>query len=157
MASDEHDRLVDIGERWLRKNGFPVTYTELRSQGSREEPDIVGFNSKSSIIIEVKVSRQDFIADKKKPERTSGGIGVYRFYMTPTGLLNVDEIPNGWGLLEVEKRKVHETVKPSGNLWPALDCPEHLKKDWEYFQHVPDYNCERSALYSIARRNYKNQ
>lgn len=152
MTSEEHNNLVTLGERWLRKNGFPVTYTEIRSQNSREEPDIIGFNSKSSIIIEVKVSRQDFFADKKKPERSEGGLGVYRFYMIPQGLLKPDKIPNGWGLLEVVKNKVHPTIKPSGNYWPSIDAPEELKGSWKDFQHIPDYESERSVLYSIARR-----
>jgi hypothetical protein len=33
-------------------------------------------------------------------------MGMYRFYMTPAGLIKQDDLPEGWGLLEVVGRSV---------------------------------------------------
>ena len=49
-------------------------------------------------MIESKVSRSDFKADAKKPERLFGGVGTYRFYITPLNMLLPEELPEGWGL-----------------------------------------------------------
>ena len=154
--SDAHKKLTQQGASWLRKNGFGVVATEVTCFGSREQPDVVGFRSQCSAMIEVKVSRSDFLADQKKPERSAGGIGVYRFYLCPEGLILPEELPPKWGLLYAKGRSVVAVVKPQGNLWPPLE-PEHTScKDylahWHQFQHVPDARAERSALYSIARR-----
>ncbi len=155
-TSEEHKSLTKQGASWLRKNGFGVVTTELTSFGSRERPDVVGFRSSCSAMIEVKVSRADFLADQKKPERFVGGIGVYRFYLCPEGLISPSELPDKWGLLYSNGRKVDAVVKPQGNAWPALepqhpDAEAHIE-EWRDFQHEPDAIAERSALYSIARR-----
>lgn len=155
-TSEEHHRLTKLGASWLRRNGFGVVTTELTSFGNRERPDVLGFRSSCSAMIEVKVSRADFLADQKKPERTCGGIGVYRFYLCPEGLIRPEELPAKWGLLYVSGRSVKAVRKATGNLWPALK-PQHpdaeaVMGDWRDFQHESDADAERSALYSIARR-----
>ena len=61
--SPEHDNLTLLGARWLKKQGFAVVATEISAVGSREQPDVVGFRSTCSAIIEAKVSRADFLAD----------------------------------------------------------------------------------------------
>jgi len=54
-----------MGAAWLRKNGFSVVETELTCFGCREQPDVLGFRSSCSAMVEVKISRSDFLADKK--------------------------------------------------------------------------------------------
>jgi len=155
LPSDEHNRLTDLGARWLKRNGFSVVATELVCFGSREQPDVIGFRSSCSAIIEVKVSRSDFFADQKKPERGSGGLGIYRFYLCPEGMISPDELPPRWGLLYAKGRSVDAVIKPLGNLWPSLTIhPKAVEfsKDWIAFQHTPDLSAERQALFSIARR-----
>ena len=155
-TSEDHRRLTKQGASWLRKNGFGVVTTELASFGNRERPDVVGFRSSCSAMIEVKVSRSDFLADQKKPERSAGGIGVYRFYLCPEGLISPHELPAKWGLLYSKGRVVDAVVKAQGNIWPALEQQhpdaEALIQEWREFQHESDALAERSALYSIARR-----
>lgn len=155
-TSEEHKRLTKLGANWFRKNGFGVIATELTCFDSRERPDVVAFRSSCSAIIEVKVSRSDFCADRKKPEREAGGIGIYRFYLCPEGIIKPEELPPRWGLLYAKGRSVVAVAKPQGNIWPPLEKqhPEaevHLE-EWREFQHEPDIVAERSALYSIARR-----
>lgn len=151
-SGDSHDRLVHLGARWLKRNGFPVVATELKCVGSREQPDVIGFRSSCSAVIEVKVSKGDFYSDRKKPERAGGGLGIYRFYLCPVGLIHPNELPDRWGLLEVEGRKVNAVVAPQGNYWPGLGEPAEYLGTWAEFQHCPDIRAERAALFSIARR-----
>lgn len=37
------------------------------------------------------------------------GMGEFRYYMAPKGLIPLDEIPKNWGLLEVSKDRVYIT------------------------------------------------
>ena len=152
LASECHDNLVRLGARWLKRNGFPVVATELKCSGSREQPDVIGFRSSCSAVIEVKVSRGDFAKDRQKPERATGGLGVYRFYLCPEGLIDPSELPEKWGLLEAQGRKVIPVVAPIGNYWPGVNAPSEFVGSWSAFQHIPDHAAERSALFSIARR-----
>lgn len=163
MTSPEHDRLTELAARWLKRSGFGVVATELRCSGSREQPDAIGFRSSGSAIIEVKVSRADFRADLAKPERHSGGLGLYRFYLCPEGMIEPEELPDRWGLLYATGRIITSIVAPKGNAWvqssknlsaTMLELPGI--KEWLPFQHNPDLNAERSALYSIARRALKS-
>jgi len=152
MPSKQHTTLVTLGAKWLRRNGFGVVATELDAVDCRERPDVVGFRSSCSAVIEVKVSRSDFFADRQKPERGSApGIGVYRFYLCPTGLVAVEDLPPRWGLLYEEKGRVFEVWRPQGNIWPGFGEASDIG-NWHLFQHQPDSAAERQALYSIARR-----
>lgn len=153
MPSPEHDHLTLLGAKWLKKQGFAVVATEITAVGSREQPDVVGFRSTCSAIIEAKVSRSDFLADAKKPERgvEGAGLGVYRFYICPPGLIGMDELPAKWGLLYAgaSGRTVQEIHRPQGNIWPS---PGRAPGNWGEFQHTPDLVMERAVLFSIARR-----
>lgn len=151
MPSPKHDQLVQLGAKWLRRNGFGVVATELTAQGCREQGDVIGFRSGCSALIEVKVSRSDFQADAKKPERISGvGLGVYRFYLAPVGIITPEDLPRAWGLLHEDEGRIVEVVRPKGNIWPGYS--EHHIENWGEFQHCPDLRAERRVLYSIARR-----
>lgn len=152
MPSPEHARLVQLGARWLKKQGFAVIETELTSSKSREQPDVIGFRASCSVVIEVKVSRSDFLADQRKPERMGDrqGLGNYRFYLCPAGLLSPQEVPSKWCLLEATGAVISETIRPLGNAWPGLDTP---MAGWAEFQHASNLVAERSMLFSIARRH----
>lgn len=103
-----HAELVARAERWLsntKKCG--VVITERR--GGSESPDAIGWRCGWwSTLVECKVSRADFLADRKKPHRLNpeGGMGQDRYYLTPAFLLKPEELPEGWGLLEVRGQVV---------------------------------------------------
>ncbi|WP_422394509.1 hypothetical protein [Nitrospirillum amazonense] len=145
-----HRDLVALGARWLRKQGFPVVATELSAAGCREVPDVVGFRSTCTAIIEAKASRADFLADDRKPERSgrAPGVGLYRFYLSPAGVALPAELPAGWGLLHEVGGRVREIVRPTGNRWP----PGGVEGEWLAFQHPVNTDAERAVLFSIARR-----
>lgn len=153
MATSEmHHQLVKLGAAWLRRNGFGVVDTERRFAGMGEQPDVIGFRSSSSCIIEAKATRSDFLADAKKPWRSgSPALGVYRFYICPEGLISTEELPKRWGLLYESKGRVQQVVGPTGNYWPGWGDNRSSNSFYEY-QHEPHLDGERRALYSIARR-----
>lgn len=150
MPSELHEKLCAKGVTWLKKNGFGVAALNVWAAGSRERVDCIGYRQQCTALIEAKVSRADFFADKKKPERTSGGVGTYRFYLIPEGLIDISEVPAGWGLLEYGGRSVKLVHGPSGNLWPSKE--NATESAWDKFAHEVCDVAERSILYTIARK-----
>ena len=149
MPGDLHQHLVTLGERWLKRQGFGVVAAELITHGTAEQADVIGFRSNCSAVVEAKASRADFLVDRHKPHRVAGGLGVYRFYLCPQGVIEIDDLPDGWGLLYAAGRSVIELLRPQGNIWPPAVSPVG---NWGEFQHEPDQRAEKGVLYSIARR-----
>jgi len=109
-----HEALVEKAVAWLRRYGCGVVLSE-QSCASGETPDAIGWKRAChSVMVECKVSRADFLVDRAKPFRRKpeSGMGCERFYLTPARLLDMSELPDGWGLLELRKRSV-ETLRPS--------------------------------------------
>lgn len=100
-----HDKLVDIARRFLFRK-CAVVLTEVASLG--EQPDAIGWQGGISVLVECKVSLSDFYSDSSKPFRRHpyAGMGNYRYYLTPKGLLENRKIPEGWGVLETAGRTV---------------------------------------------------
>ncbi len=104
-----HTELVKRAVRWLR-NSFHcrVILAELKAQTAWGEiPDAIGWVHNIAILVECKANKADFHADLKKPVRKSlDALGSWRFYLTPKDLIKPDEIIKGWGLYEVQGRKI---------------------------------------------------
>lgn len=114
-----HAELVQIAAKWLRGKGCGAVLTELTS-AAWETPDAIGFRSDYSILLECKVSRADFLEDKKKHFRIypTNGQGTFRFYLCPQGVIKPDELPDKWGLIWVDENgKPRQVVGPKGNTW----------------------------------------
>lgn len=160
MPSEEHEKQNIQAMKWLKKQGFGVVASNIRVSKTREIIDVIGFRSGCSIVIESKVSRSDFLADKKKPFRKKGAkaLGLYRFYICPVGLIKPEEvIPNGWGLLYSDGKRVVQEFKPKGNLWCGLHSNLKLRNEWSEYQHNVDEEAEKSMLYSLCRRLAKGE
>tara|TARA_Y100000588_G_scaffold112523_1_gene123429 strand:+ start:81135 stop:81620 length:486 start_codon:yes stop_codon:yes gene_type:complete len=153
MPSKEHEELNIIAAKWLRKNGFGVVATNIGCSLSREVVDAIGFRETCSVLIESKVSRSDFKADMKKPERNGSlkGVGLYRLYICPEGLIKPEELPKGWGLIYVKSKKITQQFFATGNYWLNEDFSED--ENWGKWQHERDEAAEKSMLFSIARRS----
>lgn len=149
MPSALHDELANLGAKWLKHQGFSVVATDLTVLGVAEQADAIGFRSQCSAVIESKVSRTDFMADGKKPHRAAGGLGLYRFYICPVGLIQPEELPAKWGLLYADGKKIVEVIRPMGNMWPGRGT---ANEGWSRFQHESDIEAEHSVLFSISRR-----
>lgn len=134
-----HSDLVQRAKRWLEhahgtKYACGVVLAEYRCY-SPEIADVIGFNAHHSIVIECKVSRADFKADRRKAHRRRNNrLGNYRYYLTLPNVACPQDIDNGWGLLYASDKRIAE-VKPS-----------------EYFADDSVKRAEWSILYSIARR-----
>jgi len=117
-----HAQLVERAVRWLRGYRCGVVLSE-QACASGEMPDAIGWKKAChSVLVECKVSRSDFLVDRGKPFRLKPekGVGSERFYLTPPGLVKPDELPIGWGSLELHRGRV-EMVRPSAtNLRTAV-------------------------------------
>lgn len=115
-----HADLVEIAEKWLLKRcGF--AFRELTTFAG-ETPDGIGFRSGGSILVECKATRSDFLSDKKKffRRKPEMGVGMFRFYMCPIGLIKPEELPEKWGLLYVsDSGQVRQKAGPKGNVWSS--------------------------------------
>jgi hypothetical protein len=103
-----HAQLVDKACRWLRAYRCGVVLSE-QACVSGEMPDAIGWKRQChSVLVECKVTRADFLADREKPFRLKPerGVGCERFYLTTPALINVDELPAGWGLLEYQRGRI---------------------------------------------------
>ena len=86
-----------------------------------ENTDVWGYScgDSSSAVIEVKASHSDFLADKKKwwrsKEAGDGGFqaGSRRWFLCPEGVIKPDELPEGWGLLYWDGKKIRHIVAPT--------------------------------------------
>lgn len=119
-----HSDCVDFAARYLSKRCkvvFPEFFTH-----NEELPDVIGFGTGIirdgkwdggvySRLVEVKVSRSDFLADRKKPfrMRPEKGMGDFRYYCCPKDLIRKEEVPSDWGLLYVYPSGQVRQVKES--------------------------------------------
>ena len=105
-----HAELNQVALRWLRRPernrgpGCLMALSEVSADSAGERADAWGYRFGSecaSVVVEVKVSRADFLRDKKKRHRQTGGFGDYRYFMCPEGMITLDDLPERWGLLWV--------------------------------------------------------
>jgi hypothetical protein len=123
MSNGLHNRLCHMAAKWLRsKKNCVFSVAEVVATSS-EIPDAIGFKAWDTIIVEVKVSRADFLKDKAKRVRLnpSQGMGRLRYYLCPVGMIHPDEVPEKWGLLYTDEKRISE-VKQAYFQDSAKDC-----------------------------------
>jgi len=114
-----HSELVEKAVWWLRARYRCGIVLSEQICVSGEAPDAIGWKGKChSVLIECKVSRADFLADRQKPFRAKpeDGVGCERYYLAPRGVVTSDELPKGWGLLEYHGRNVTVLKRSSRSL-----------------------------------------
>ena len=89
------------------------------------------------LLIEIKVSRQDFINNAKKKLLT--GVAD-RYYFAPKGVINVGEVPDNWGLIECWRNRFYIRKHPS-------NYRDAQKIDYEFFYKIL---CRRLAVMHTA-------
>ena len=141
----KHCQLVESGYKWLTAFGCAFVFKELVTS-AKETPDVIGFKGGNTILIECKTSRSDFKADEKKFFRKlpAEGMGRYRFYLCPEGVIKIEDLPKNWGLIYVKKEKAYIVHNPycasiKGNIWKGGFYKRN--KDGEY-----------GMMYSALRR-----
>lgn len=110
-----HEELVQRACRWLRggsRRCAPV-FAEFQHLYSNEMPDAIGWTGAGVVwVVEVKVSRSDFLADAKKLHRLAGvSMGHRRSYLVPKGLIGADEVPGDHGLLYASPKTIRIAKK----------------------------------------------
>jgi hypothetical protein len=86
-------------------------------------PDAIGWKKAChSVMVECKVTRGDFLVDREKPwrQKPEKGVGSERFYLALPGLIETDELPSGWGLLEFRRGRVEMVRESEKNLRTAV-------------------------------------
>lgn len=118
-----HDELCQIACRFLQNNGFKVAFHDRFRAWTPygEQADAIGFRNGASCLIEAKCSRSDLLADRKKPFRVEPekGMGDWRFMISEPGIVNIEDLQPGWGLLHVVKGRVKKVHGWPGN-WSGL-------------------------------------
>jgi len=116
MASELHDKLCEIAGCWLAgKWKCAVVAVEPVTWAVQEQPDAFGWDIHGgSHLVECKVSLDDFRRDAHKPHRGIDGMGTFRWYLAPKGVIPVDKLPPYWGLAVVSgKMKGVRIEKPA--------------------------------------------
>lgn len=144
-----HDEIAEVGARKLKQMGYIAVFANINSAAAGERPDALGVKScGETFLLESKVSRADFFNDLKKPWRKdSKGIGDFRAYITPKGLLKPEEIPYGWMLWEV-----HGKTKPVIKVIKG----EVRKRDpsgLTNYTSLQFVNCDRDEVVFFLRRS----
>ena len=114
-----HDELSGLVAKWLKRHSQNILIPNCATVAvdmktiEQEKPDVIGWNGCSSTMIEVKVGRGDFLQDFKKPFRQicEKGVGQFRYYCCPSGLIQENEIPSKWGLLYLNDKNKIEIIK----------------------------------------------
>ncbi len=111
----KHRVLVARAIDWLRTKYRCGVILSEQYCATGEVPDVIGWKGFcKSVLVECKVSRADFLADRDKPFRRTPeeGMGSERFYLASAGVIRRQDLPRHWGLLELRDREVRMTVKP---------------------------------------------
>ncbi len=145
QETKQHRQLVEIAYKWVIANtSCGVAFKELNTIEG-EYPDVIGFGSGTfSVVIEVKVSRADFLQDKKKRFRKNPemGMGYHRYYCCPTGLIKKEELPQGWGLIYVnDKQRARCIYSPYKGSEPE-----------RFLGFCQNIKAEHGFMYSVLRR-----
>src|SRR5579863_2707464 len=117
-----HAQLVQKAVAWLRAYRCGVILSEQACL-SGEMPDAIGWKRAChSVVVECKITRADFFADRDKPFRQKPelGLGCERFYLTPADMLRPEELPTRWGLLECHSRKIQVLRSSAKNFRTTL-------------------------------------
>lgn len=153
----DHRTLSEMGAKWCKKsasqNGHGCNISIVEGCANRENADVIGFRhshpAKGSVLIEVKVSRSDFLSDKKKPHRKnpSSGMGKWRYFLCPENLITAKDLKNHpkWGLLY---------GYPNGRIkvivGPLADKPNWQQRDERLKEFAFDeYNIENEQVLLI--------
>jgi hypothetical protein len=109
-------------------------------------------------MIECKASRGDFLSDGKKIFRKSPhmGMGDFRFYLCPKGLILPEDLPEKWGLVWVSKGKATQKIGPKGNTqWNSRSQFFHERKNWRAEMAMMQSALRRIHIRGLLHRIYE--
>ncbi len=130
-----HDAAVLKAGEWLqriRRCDVVLLEPVVANRRVSECPDGYGIAPDGSHVVECKVSITDFVRDKHKPFRQvpSEGMGRWRWYMTPAGLIDAPcfdrNAPDGWGWVEYGKGRCGFRILRRAEPFDAVSFAEPL-------------------------------
>ncbi|OGU23745.1 MAG: hypothetical protein A2580_17820 [Hydrogenophilales bacterium RIFOXYD1_FULL_62_11] len=153
---------------WLKKgnaaggHGCQVALSEGWAEAGGEIPDAMGWRhagfQDGTVIVEAKVSRADFLADMRKSHRSdpAKGMGKWRYYLCPEGLIQPEELPPRWGLIyALPGRGLTVVAGPASHLQRYTGKPDQrpFAEALEAFAfHERDRNREMGVLVRTLAR-----
>lgn len=152
-----HRELCLIGARYLKKQGIVpfnrCSYVVCELEMIGECPDAWGVCSGQTQLIEVKVSRSDFLSDKKKWHRINSdrGLGEYRSFLCPTDLIKVDDLPKKWGLLYADEKGEITVIK-----YPESQ-PHSKKEDMTVLMSIMRREGVKPKVYSYKKYKVESE
>lgn len=111
-----HQQLIDRIMTYLKNtHRCAILVPECAAVHVSERPDLIGWRYDGiSYLIECKTSTADFRRDLKKFSRRdpAHGMGMYRYYFAPKGVIPQDQVPEYWGLLEPHGNTIRTVIRP---------------------------------------------
>ena len=114
-----HEELLKTAATFINNKGLThfgkSTYVVCNYNDGMEPIDVFGFGGGCTQIIKVITTRMELNLDLERAYRKCPkyGIGEFRSYLCPNGLLNKEDIPKNWGLLWCDnKGKIIEILNP---------------------------------------------
>lgn len=162
-----HRKLCEIGARFLKRcessNGHGCHFAIIEAACYGENPDVFGIrhginnHGMGTFLLEAKMSRSDFLADRSKPHRINPetGVGKYRYYICPTGLIKPEELPNKWGLIYVSEGGICKVVAGVLSAPKIKYFCEWSKKNKSHLDHGQVQ--ENFKTFAFEQRNYQNE
>ncbi|MDT8861562.1 hypothetical protein N0O92_15190 [Alkalihalobacillus sp. MEB130] len=134
MESKIHKHLKTQSLYWLKEKMTDLCANEVKLfvHRKRFKADALGINlkRKEARIIEVKATRSDFLRDDVlHSDYGYHQIADYAYLLTPVDLLTIEEIPKGYGLLEMDEYdNITVKKKPVRNPKPLLTLETLIKR-----------------------------
>ena len=143
-----HNEITIKAAKWLKRhpdniaipNCSVVAHELVAATPTGEIPDVIGWCSWASVLIEVKTSKADYHKDSNKPFRSDlqMGMGEFKYYLCPIDLITAEELPEYWGLLHINKSGQISIIKKAT-------------------QHQCNLRSERAALLSLQNKKPKSK
>lgn len=167
MSKLTHRQLCEIGARFLKRpesaNGHGCHFTIIEPSCYGENPDVFGVrhgihsHGIGTFLLEAKTSRADFLADRSKPHRLNPelGMGKYRYYICPTGLIKTEELPEKWGLIYVSEKGICKVIAGVLSAPKIKYYCQWSKKNKSHFDHGKVE--ENFKALAFEKRNAQNE
>ncbi|MBQ9340061.1 MAG: hypothetical protein IJS13_07000 [Paludibacteraceae bacterium] len=152
-----HHELCLLAAEWLFKRGNKGSWRSCNYVAVEVNTvssiicDVLGWGGTDGVQIECKVSRSDFLADKRKQHRQepSKDMGAYRYFCCPQGIIKPKDLPTNWGLLyEVngEIRLIVEAKEIEGAHCPELAVVSSVMRREGIKPQVFDYRGQNTTI-----------
>ena len=114
-----HEELLKTAAKFIKNKGLAhfgkSPYVVCNYNDAMEPIDVFGFGGSCTQVIKVITTHMELNLDLERAYRKCPkyGVGEFRSYLCPNGLLNKEDIPKNWGLLWCDnKGKIIEILNP---------------------------------------------